>query len=140
MPFVIDASITASWAFRDPGRPAADLAADLSLDRLRRDQPIAPSFWWFEVRNILVVNERRKRLTETDSAAFLRDLSHLAVILDNTPDQAEVLRLARTHKLSVYDAAYLELALRYGVGLASLDSALIRAAGIEALPFIWGNH
>src|SRR3989338_1624078 len=124
MPFVIDASITACWAFHDEDHPQADLA----LVRIRTDEATAPSLWWFEVRNILVVNERRKRLTEADSAAFLRDLSRLGVILDRSPQEGEVLRLARTHRLSVYDAAYLELARRKGLALATLDAALVSAA------------
>ena len=129
MPFVIDASIVACWAFRDEDHPLADRA----LQRLRTDEAIAPSLWWFEIRNILVVNERRKRLTEADSAAFLRDLSHLGISLDRTPDESEVLRLARMHRLSVYDAAYLELAQRTGCDLVTLDAALARAACAEAV-------
>ena len=132
MPFVIDASIAACWVFRDEDHPHADLA----LQRLRTDAAMAPSLWWFELRNILVVNERRKRLTEADSAAFLRDLSRLAVSLDRSPQEAEVLRLARTRGLSVYDAAYLELARRTGVALATLDAALIRAAQAEGVQLI----
>jgi predicted nucleic acid-binding protein len=129
MPFVIDASITACWAFRDEDHPQADLA----LARLRIDEAFAPGLWWFEVRNILVVNERRKRLTEADSAIFLRELARLPIRLDRTPEESEVLRLARTHRLSVYDAAYLELAQRHRVELATLDGDLIEAARAEAV-------
>jgi predicted nucleic acid-binding protein len=88
------------------------------------------------VRNILVVNERRKRVTEAETATFLRELSRLAVTLDRTPEGTEVLRLARTHRLSVYDAAYLELAQRKGLALATLDADLIRAARAEAVSLI----
>lgn len=132
MPFVVDASITACWAFRDEDHPHADLA----LARMRTDEALVPSLWWFEVRNILIVNERRKRLTQTETASFLRDLSRLTVTLDRTPEGSEVLRLARTHRLSVYDAAYLELAQRNRLALATLDADLIRAARAEAVPLI----
>jgi predicted nucleic acid-binding protein len=113
MPLVVDASITACWAFRDEDHPHADIA----LARIRTDEALVPSLWWFEVRNILIVNERRKRLTETDTASFLRDLSRLPLTVDQTPDSSEVLRLARRHRLSAYDAAYLELAQRSGAAL-----------------------
>lgn len=73
---------------------------------------MVPALWWFEIRNIFVVNERRKRITESDTAVFLRDLAGLRVRFDREPEEAIVLRLARTHRLSVYDASYLELALR----------------------------
>ena len=129
MPFVVDASITACWAFRDEDHPQADLA----LARLRLDEAFVPALWWFEVRNILVVNERRKRLTEADSGIFLRELARLPITLDRTPDESEVLRLARTHRLSVYDASYLELAQRHTVELATLDADLIEAARAEAV-------
>src|SRR5215475_8219920 len=124
MPFVLDASVTASWAFRDEQNPHADLA----LKRIRTDQAFAPGLWWFEVRNILIVSERRKRVSEADTAAFLRDLATLAIDLDITPESSEVMRLARAHQLSVYDAAYLELALRRNTPLATLDADLVRAA------------
>lgn len=132
MPFVVDASVTACWAFRDEDHPVADTA----LERLRTDEAMAPALWWFEVRNVLVVNERRKRLTEADSAAFLRDLARLRVGLDRTPQESEVLRLARTHRLSVYDAAYLELAQRHTIALATLDADLIRAARAEQVALV----
>jgi len=85
------------------------------------------------VRNILVVNERSKRLTEADSGIFLRELARLRVTLDRTAEESEVLRPARTHRLSVYDAAYLELAQRRRVELATLDADLMEAARAEAV-------
>jgi predicted nucleic acid-binding protein len=124
MPFVLDASVTACWAFQDEDHPLAGLA----LDRLTTDDAIVPALWWFEVRNILVVNERRGRVSESVTRAFLRHLASLPVRVDSAPDEDEVLRLARAHRLSVYDAAYLELALRQGCPLASLDRELVAAA------------
>jgi len=88
------------------------------------------------VRNTLLVNERRGRLTEADVAAFLRGLSRLGVTLDRTPDEAALLALARRHRLTVYDASYLELTQREGIPLATLDSELANAARAEKLPLI----
>ena len=132
MPFVLDASIAACWAFEDEDHPVAALA----LERIRTDEARAPTLWWFEVRNTLIVNERRGRLTGADVAAFLRGLSRLGVILDRTPDEAVLLALARRHHLTVYDASYLELTQREGIPLATLDTELANAARAERLPLI----
>ena len=127
MPFVLDASAAVCWAFRDEEHPHAAAA----LTRIRTDQAVVPSLWWFEVRNILVVNERRKRIAESETTRFLRDLARLPIRVDRFPDEAGVLRLARTHRLSVYDASYLELALREAIPLATLDAELAAAARAE---------
>ena len=132
MPFVLDASIALAWAFADETDPRATAA----LARVRTDEALVPSIWWFEIRNTLVVNERRGRLTETDTAAFLRTLSRLAVTIDRQPGEAEVLTLARQHRLSVYDAAYLELAQRDSVPLSTLDQRLADAARIAQVPLV----
>jgi predicted nucleic acid-binding protein len=132
MPFVLDASIASCWAFEDEDHPVAALA----LERLRTDAARVPSLWWFELRNTLIVNERRGRLTESDTAAFLRSLARLGVTVDRSPVEADVLTLARRHRLTVYDAAYLELARRDGVPLATLDTALATAALSERHPVL----
>jgi len=132
MPFVLDASVVACWAFADENHPIADFA----LERIRTDEACVPALWWFEIRNILIVNERRKRVTERDTAAFLRHLARLRVTVDRSPEEADVLTLARRHRLSVYDASYLELACRDGVSLATLDNQLeaaASAAGVNLL-------
>jgi len=127
MPFVLDASIAGCWAFDDEDHPAAALA----LERVRVDSVLVPGLWWFEVRNVLIVNERRGRITEGDTAAFLHGLSRLGVAIDRSPDEAVVLTLARRHRLTVYDASYLELSLREALPLATLDRDLARAARAE---------
>ena len=124
MAFVLDASITACWAFQDEDHPDASLA----FVQVCTEEAVVPCLWWFEVRNILVVNERRRRITEPDTAAFLLNLSRLRIRVDRVPDEGALLRLARTHRLSVYDAAYLELAEREGLPLATLDTDLQKAA------------
>ena len=125
MEFVLDASVTANWAFPDETDPAAVRA----LTRLRAGSAYVPGLWWFEIRNTLIMGERRNHITATDSAAFLHDLSQLDIASDRTPDGARTLHLARLHRLTVYDAAYLELAERLALPLATLDTALRRSAG-----------
>lgn len=132
MPFVLDASVAASWAFQDEDHPTADLA----FKYVRVDEAVAPGLLWFELRNILVVSERRRRLSPTDTTAFLRQFSRLPLRVDLSPDEHEVLRLAREHQLSVYDAAYLELALRESLPLATLDTTLAKAAQAEGVRLI----
>jgi predicted nucleic acid-binding protein len=100
---------------------------------------VVPTLWWFEVRNILVVNERRKRITQSDTGMLLRNLSRLRIRLDGEPDEAAVLRLVRTYRLSVNDASYLELALREGVPVATLDAQLAAAATSERAELV-GEH
>jgi predicted nucleic acid-binding protein len=124
MPFVLDASIAACWAFDDEDHPAAALA----LERIRTDEAIVPGLWWFEVRNTLIVNERRGRLSQADTAIFLRELSRFGVTIDREPEEAAILTFARQHRLTVYDASYLELAQREAIPLATLDSDLRKAA------------
>jgi predicted nucleic acid-binding protein len=132
MPFVLDASIALAWAFVEERRPPTSLA----LTRARTDEALVPSLWWFEVRNALLVNERRRRLAEAETAEFLENLSRLRIVMDYAPDDRSLLSLARRHRLSVYDAAYLELAQREGVPLATLDNELARAARAEKVPLI----
>ena len=132
MPFVLDASIPACWAFQDEQDPRADAA----YVRIKTEEALVPSLWWFEIRNILVVNERRKRITESDTGVFMRDLAGLRIGVDREPEEGAVLRLARTHRLSVYDASYLELALREAIPLATLDGELAAAARREGTRLI----
>lgn len=132
MAFVLDASITACWAFDDEDHPDASLA----FERMRTEEAVVPSLWWFEVRNILIVNERRRRITENETVSFLQNLSLLRFRVDHAPEEGAVLRLARANRLSVYDAAYLELAQREGLPLATLDVALRKAASDEAVAIL----
>jgi predicted nucleic acid-binding protein len=132
MAFVLDASVSVCWAFDDEDHPDASLA----FERMRTEEGVVPCLWWFEVRNILIVNERRRRIAEADTASFLLNLSRLRLRADQSPDEDAVLRLARAHRLSVYDAAYLELAQREGVALATLDADLRKAAASEGVVLV----
>ena len=89
---------------------------------------VVPGIWWYELRNALVMNERRGRLSAADTAATLADLRQLRISLDQAHDRSVVVALARVHDLSVYDAAYLEVALRRTLAIASLDKRLLQAA------------
>ena len=132
MPLVLDASVAACWAFPDE----RDARAEETLARVRTEEVVVPSLWWFEIRNILVVNERRKRISESGTARFLRALSKLRLRVDREPVEAAVLKLARTHRLTVYDASYLELALREAAPLATLDTDLASAARAEGATLV----
>jgi predicted nucleic acid-binding protein len=130
--FVVDASIALAWYL--PGEASA--TAEAAFARLRDTEAVAPFLWWFEVRNALMISERRKRITPAQTVQILTRLGELPLRLDVAPDSETVMALARTHGLTVYDAGYLELALRLVVPLATLDRALIAAApaaGIELL-------
>ncbi len=127
--------MTLAWAFEDEGGPAADAI----LARLTNEFCLVPLLWPLEVTNALLVAERRGRLTESESHRFMGLLSALLIEVDDeTPRRAfaEVLSLARRHDLSSYDAAYLELAMRSALPLASFDERLRTAAkksGVELL-------
>jgi len=131
MPFVLDASVAVCRLFDDEDHPHARH----SLDRIRGDEARVPSLWWFEVRNTLLVNERRGRLTEADTTAFLAALSRLAISVERTPGD-DVLVLARRRNLTVDDAAYLELARRTDLPLATPDRRLAVAARAERVALI----
>ena len=116
---VIDASVCLSWALVDEQHPIADEA----YAQMRTEEAYVPALWWFELRNALIMNERRRRLSEGDVSNFLRLVSDLRIQIDPTlfPTGADVLALSRTHRLTVYDSAYLELSRRKNLPLATLD-------------------
>lgn len=122
----MDASTATARALNESDRLAA-----LARERLSDNHALVPTLWWFELRHALVVNERRGWITEQQSGRFLRAIGRLAIMVDSTPDESAVLGLARRHRLTVYDAAYLELALRTALPLATLDAALATAARSE---------
>ena len=132
MPVVVDASVAASWVLPDEKSPELLIA----LDRVRMETAVVPELWWYEIRNVLLVSERRKSLTAADTSEFLEALRDLPIVLDRAVEERELFRLARQHRLTIYDAAYLELARRTGSDLATLDKDLVRAAGSEGVPLI----
>ena len=132
MPFVVDASVSIALVIGDEVSPEADAARQ----RMLWDDALAPSHWWFEVRNVVLMNERKGRLTRDRAEGALTFLRLQPVSLDHDADEVRLLDLARAHKLTAYDAAYLEVAQRLAIPLASHDRALNRAAraiGVESL-------
>lgn len=126
---VLDASRTLAWCFEDEG--GAD--TDALIDRVAAEGALVPAIWPLEVANALAVAERRGRIAPEDSVAFVALIEELPITVDAaTASHAfhETLNLARDHGLSVYDAAYLELAVRAGLPLATLDEGLRRAAAL----------
>ena len=133
--FVLDCSIAMAWCFADE----ADAVADSVLDRLSEDTALVPSVWPLEVANVLLVAERRDRITAAHAARFLDLLSALPIVVDETTQArawGPVRSLGREHGLSSYDAAYLELAMRAGVPLASRDSVLRSGAEACGVPVL----
>lgn len=125
--FVLDNSVVMAWGFDDE----ADPYADTLLGLIPSARAHVPSLWPLEVANVLLVGERRGRITAADTARFLSLLSTFPITVDDeTTAHAwdETLALARAQNLSAYDAAYLELAMRLGLPLASLDAKLRAAA------------
>ena len=132
MAIVVDASVTIGWYLADEAAATAQTA----LHRLGETEALVPALWWFEVRNALVINERRGRLNLNQITAVLAHLVRLPIALDRDPASDVVLALARTHRLTFYDAAYLELAVRRDGQLATLDQRLTAAARAAAVRLI----
>jgi predicted nucleic acid-binding protein len=132
MPLLIDASVVAAWHFPDE----RSAAADSIMARLESDRARMPALWWFEIRNVLLIGECRGRTAPEHTERFFNFLRGLPIEIAPFPQELAVLSLARRHQLSFYDAAYLELAQREGIALATLDRALIRAATAEGVPLI----
>jgi predicted nucleic acid-binding protein len=125
--FVLDCSINLAWYFKDEADPYADAVAAC----FTAAQVFVPGIWLLEVANAVLMGERRKRSTEAQATKWLVYLRSLPIIVEGeTTARAwgDVLNLARAHGLSAYDAAYLELAVRRGLPLATLDNKLKAAA------------
>jgi len=126
--FVADASAALSWCFEDEATPATEAL----LERLRAGEPaIVPAHWPTEVMNGLVMAVRRRRIDPARVTRFARDLAALPIRIEPPLAPAAwdaVIRVATEYQLTVYDAAYLELAERTSLPLASLDGDLRNAA------------
>ena len=128
--FVIDASVTMAWCFADEATPGAESV----LDHFSEDEAVVPAIWPLEIANVLLVAQRRKRLTEAQASRFLDLLQQLPIHVVGTPtDLADVVAAGRHHELSSYDAAYLVLAERTGAPLATLDRRLAEAATLAGV-------
>ncbi len=127
---VPDASVVLSLAFSD--EEAA--FAERMLAAVAAGGAVVPALFWFEIRNGLVIGERRGRLSQVQTSAFLADLEMLPIEIDSAPRETIVLEFARQYRLTVYDAAYLELAHRRYLPLVTLDDALAKAAKKAGVP------
>ncbi|MFZ1202479.1 MAG: type II toxin-antitoxin system VapC family toxin [Desulfobacterales bacterium] len=133
--FVIDNSVVMSWCFEDEINGYADSV----LNRLTDAVADVPAIWPLEVVNVLLVAERRKRLSVSDSMRFLTLLSQLPIHVEPAQPKkmmVQLLSLARTNNLSSYDASYLDLAMRKGLPIATQDGKLIEAARRIDVPIL----
>lgn len=127
MAIVVDASVVLAWYFEDE----VSAYAERVLDMVAEGGAIVPSIWPLEVANALATGERRRRLTPAKVAGAVEAFQDLAVDVREVPTRqalGPVLELARDHKLSAYDASYLELAAREGLPLATQDEDMRKAA------------
>jgi predicted nucleic acid-binding protein len=135
---IIDSSISIAWCFPDE----QDEYAQSVLDALASEPAFVPYLWHLEVANTLLVGERRKRSTQANTMTWLGFLSALPIVVDDETRAhafGTTLSLARDLNLSAYDAAYLELAIRRGLPLATLDDKLKAAALTVGVP-LYGVH
>ena len=131
---MIDSSITMAWCFEDEKTAYTEDVLDaVSAGTVA----VVPALWTYEVLNVLTIAQRRKRMTQAQALHFLRELQSFSIRIDEKQighSALEVMSLAGQHHLTAYDAAYLELALREGVPLATLDQNLKTAAKAAGVP------
>jgi predicted nucleic acid-binding protein len=136
---VVDASVVLAWGFPDEESTYADAVLDLL-----EDQPlVVPELWAVEVSNALLVGLRRGRMRPAQAQRFLDLITALPVVVDHQEIAGVLYRLlplGSEHGLSAYDAAYLDLAIRKGLPLATLDLALRQAATNVGLPVLGGSR
>ena len=125
--FVVDNSIVMSWCFEDEENDCSVAV----LESLETGDAFVPAIWPLEVGNVLLVAERKKRLSQASVARFLALLAGLPITVEQeTPERMlkEIISLARGHGLSTYDASYLDLAMRLDLPLSTQDATLMKAA------------
>lgn len=131
--FVLDCSITMAWCFEDESNEYTDVI----LENLTNKTALVPTIWPLEMANVLLLSKKKKRITEVQAASFIDALSSLPIVVDqSTSSRAmhSIFVLAGKLGLTIYDAAYLELALRERIPLLTLNNALIKAAKILNIP------
>ncbi len=136
--FVLDASVAISWCF--PGDPTEDTAySRFVLSQLANQDAVVPDIWAFEIANIIFVSfAKRRRITESQIEDYLARLKALPIRAESSDIWSNVglQSLARKHNLAAYDVAYLDLALRRDVPLATSDSPLEAAAVSEGIAIL----
>ena len=132
--FVLDASITAAWCFEDQSTPYTEAVLQAVVNGA---EVIVPAIWRVEVANVLVVAERRKKISTETSMRFILALQKFAITVDLDglgEIFGKVIDHARRYQRSAYDASYLELAHRRGLPLATKDGPLRAAADALRIP------
>ena len=134
--FVLDASVAVAWCFEDENSAAADAV----LNQMAKAEAVVPAIWRVEVASALLAGERRTRGKPAETALALDLLGSLNIRVDEDalPEWEQLIGLARSEKLSVYDAVYLSLAIRKGLALATLDAGLKRAARSVGVKLVAG--
>lgn len=127
---VIDASIAASWVLEDESDPRAESVQT----EVERNGCLVPQHWHLEIHNTLIMAERRRRITRQAADLGLDFLKSLPIVTDSEHELDAA--LARSYELSFYDAMYVELALRRGASLATLDGPLRRASIAEGVSLV----
>jgi predicted nucleic acid-binding protein len=125
----LDTSVAAAWVLDDEDEPYANAVFSLTAV----DRVLVPQFWHIEMRNVLLSAERQNRLSPARARQHLQTLAALPIDTDGDTDLDGAYELAKAHRLTIYDALYLELAQRRSTTLATLDRALRRAAKAEGL-------
>lgn len=141
MKFVLDASVALLWLVPQTNPSGIDYA-DAMLTAMKESQAVVPSLFALEIANVVAKVESKGVVTEADSQRFISLLGQLNIATDQATMMhalGDTLNLARRYKLSAYDAAYLELALRAGLSLSTLDADLVKAATSAGVP-IFGMH
>jgi predicted nucleic acid-binding protein len=134
---VVDASVSAAWFLEDETSSLTEAA----LDQVVRDGAAVPAIWAYEMANVLVMAERRGRIDPAGSASIREALLALPVHTDDAATLSllpAIVGMARAHRLSAYDAAYLELSVRTGLALATRDAGLRAAAEQLGVPLFAG--
>jgi predicted nucleic acid-binding protein len=133
---VLDASVPLAWCFEDESAALPERLLDVLETGT---EMLTPSIWPLEVANALLMAERHKRITNAQATAFLQRISKLPILVESiSPNRAfeHILQVARQYELTEYDAAYVELALRKALPLATLDAKLRRAAHSAGLRLV----
>ncbi len=125
--FVLDCSVSMAWCFDDERTAYTDAI----LENFKNKTAVVPTLWPLEVANVLLLSKRKKRITEIQSANFIDALSALPIVIDpSTSAKAmhSIFVIASQYELTIYDATYLELAIREEIPLLTLDKGLQNAA------------
>lgn len=136
MAFVLDASVALPWCFVDETTP---FTLKLLHRAMAGEELLVPAHWPTEVLNALIQGKRRGRVTDDQIERFLDDLASFRITVEEEhalSHMSDLRLLAEKHRLTAYDAAYLGLAKRMGLPLATLDGEIIQAARVEGVPLV----